>query len=249
MSRQRTLIAPSAVQPRSDRGGGQARAFCPFLHAQRQAGMRDVSTTAAIARLRLVVYPSTVLQGIWAVIVDAVEFVSRWARTHVGEKRGVVKPSLADRDSAATVPLVSRVVRPKAAVFHLLPDHVFPWAFRTALGSPVRGGARGCQFAAEAPTTSDELRDQVGRSNGLLSAAVATTEPFAELAAYVADRHQTFELLAEKIGARYSGRSHAVSPVREGVVRGRAALLTSYGLANYPTQILTVAPVIAEMAC
>lgn len=135
--------------------------------------MRDTTTWTAIVRLLLSGGPFAVGRLVIAVIVDALQSVARWSLSHVVvERLERLTPTLADRDSTASIVDVSVPARIFATLFHGFPRVVFwrPVAAMFGVSDLV-------PFGAIAPAGHDRPSSQKNARDGFFSAAVASANP------------------------------------------------------------------------
>lgn len=116
--------------------------------------------------------PATVLGRVWAIVVDAVQRMSGWARSHVGQEQIEALPAWTNHNAAATIIRIRRISWIATPLAHLLPS--------VELGMVVQavdGQARRCLFQLEAVTAQRLPVAQVFAGHDSLCAAVAPTAP------------------------------------------------------------------------
>lgn len=105
----------------------------PLGHNVSFSGEFDPSVPARVRHLHGFRGPSTVLFGVGAIIVDAVQLTSRWTTAHIAEKgRIVVQPCLRHGDPTTAIVLVGGIRAICAAKLRMLPHAIFT-SFRRAV--------------------------------------------------------------------------------------------------------------------
>lgn len=105
--------------------------------------LRPKRVDTTIGGLLLRTSPATVAGLVIAVVVDAVDRVAVWARSHIGVERLIgLAPTFTDGYSTAAVVLVCLIGRPEAAVEQRTPDAVLARPFSLSsmtMGKVLRG--------------------------------------------------------------------------------------------------------------
>lgn len=106
-------------------GVGALSRFAPSALAVCGSVRRGVrERDGSISRLLDHAGPAAIFRRIRAVIVDAVDGITRWAFSHVGNEIGEGAPPLANRDSATAVMFPARLFRVHASLPHRRPHDI-----------------------------------------------------------------------------------------------------------------------------
>lgn len=198
MALSRNSAAPLS-QPRRI---GFVEQFCLFgwCHSvpSRSASLASNRSEVLVSRLLLRCCPTTITERVMAVVVDAVERMTRrWATAHVGQER-LIRPAPLQADPNATpaVSCVSDVLGIVATGLHALPDFVLwrclaPRAFAVSL---VR--ATTAVFSLHAAAALGVSGHEVSGPCANRTSAVATTKP---AAVFIAQRDQSNKALTGQI--------------------------------------------------
>lgn len=119
--------APSVSQAVINRVSLHSESSGPFRYTQ---GLtlecdRPEPRTAAILRLLARRSPSAVLFAIRAVVVDSVQAVSHWTRTHIFVEIGKAGPAFANRYASTAVAMVCGILLVTASIREATPSAVF----------------------------------------------------------------------------------------------------------------------------
>lgn len=129
---QNAVNEPSLIYSGEQSGGVDPTAFAPLGERQRLAVVGQTKIRSNVSSLLNLRSPSAVLGSVGAVVVDAVEAVSRsWTRSHVGVEVLEGPPSLADRDPATSITSILGVL---ATILHRDPSAVFRTSSQPMLG-------------------------------------------------------------------------------------------------------------------
>lgn len=172
--RQSPLDRPSGIEAHLQRVGSESDARSPIRHRHSLAAVFQDHVPAVIARLRVRCRPTTVRRRVWAVIVDAIQFVQRRRlRTHVCiELRERRAPCITHGDASASVARPRMIAGVIAARFGSAPRFMFRGIAETML--------RLCRSRTFSLQTSAALSRTVSQGvagdNRLIS-AIAETVP------------------------------------------------------------------------
>lgn len=194
---------PSKLKATTDGRRRYAREFRPFCHRQTLSVPCQNTVRSFIPRLLFSGHPAAVAREIAFFVVYPIQRVLRgrtWA--HVLEERieGIF-PTRADRNAAASVAAVGRIIAIVATSNHSPPNSMFG-----TLAHPVFGMAQSSHFFAEAPTASRASVNQMTRSNdhGLSARAAAQPGDGFGFPSYRLQRCQSFELLPGEISKTHA---------------------------------------------
>lgn len=143
--------------------------------------MTTVRFRPPVAHLLRMRRPSAVLRRVRPVVVDALDRVLGWTRSHVCEKRiERLAPAVTDCDTASAVELVIASIRIQAARLHGLPRAVFACALIPDAGAVLRATASH-SVNRETATTARLAVEQFLRVDVAHGATIATTRPSSQL--------------------------------------------------------------------
>ena len=168
-SADRTFWGPSSVQSLPDGGWGDVEFSLPLRDAESLPLVSNLSRSSCVVPLRRAISPSAIVRLVVSVIINPIQRIARWARTHVLEESSkAVLPSFAHGNSSQAVVtgIVTGAVR--RSPFGIEPRLVFP-GFRHSMGR----GSFNSLFNFEASTTSGSSRCKIGRDNGSNRSAFA----------------------------------------------------------------------------
>lgn len=131
---------------------------------------------ATVIRLLRGGRPAAIAGRVWAIVVDAVDAHTTWARSHVCREGGVFGPALANRDTASAIVFICGVRGVRAALAHVHPYSEQPLV-RASGGSTMGGTSLDRLFGSEAPTRRDHSSTKVVSLDLLRSSAVASAQP------------------------------------------------------------------------
>jgi hypothetical protein len=128
---QGAFIRPTAQQSPFYSARTKSEQSFPFAHRMSLSVVGNHAIGTSVVRLDGERCPSTVAGLIIAGVVDAVQRVALWARSHVGqESREVRAPFIADGDSSVPVVLIGPLASVVAPRFHGSPRNVFARAIQ-----------------------------------------------------------------------------------------------------------------------
>lgn len=128
---------PAGPKPRLDRSTIHAQSLSPFNHGEAESVMGNYDIRSAVSRLLNSGRPSAILRGIGAIVIDAVQLVTRrWTWPHIGKEVIEESPTVTDCNAPCTVMLVSAGARIQTAGLHGPPDVVFG-SVRAAMSQAV----------------------------------------------------------------------------------------------------------------
>lgn len=203
--RQRTIKGPlQTVKPVAKSAGTYSHALRPSSGSVCDAGMRQAQRSRVIRRLHDRRSPSTVVAGVVAVAVNAIQGVRwRWFGAHVGQEAlEGIDPASTNGDAAPTVVAVLRGVRIQASALHGAPRSVFG-----RVRSSVRSAPRPTHLSVVAATRHDVPAPE-GRDSGIDRGLAAVTRALPIVPGLVVSQgHKSSKSLAGKVG--WSGARHA----------------------------------------
>ena len=189
----RRLQYASGITPRipsvADDVDRKACLSAPLPNRQRPIPVRQCRRGASVLRLLHARGPAAIGRRIGAIVVDAIQGIARGPGTHVSEERRVVvQPASAHRDTAAAVKAIRLMGRIQASLFGATPGRIFPAAVtiastnqRAVLQPDVSRVRAEVHSAASASTTHRVAVSQVVRLRDGGAAAIALDMPAGSL--------------------------------------------------------------------
>lgn len=227
---QRQLNRQTTLQAVIQAGKTDTDARGPICQAKRHALIRQQASSRRVARLFGLRSPSHIADVVVAVVVDSFKRISRRARPHIGAEVCEITPSIRHANAAPTIAAIVSRSRVTTAMQHTFPNGVLACPCASTSGTVFHDG-----LAVQASTASRLSVTKVRSKNQCLLPALAAATPHhvSGSSGGCLDHGEPPEYLAEF--DRF-GISHAISSLQEMLlVRGRRALITLAGLANYPT--------------
>jgi hypothetical protein len=153
--------------------------------------------------------PAAIIREIPQIIVGPIKRVfGVWTTSHIGEKVGVIIPTLADRNASATIvfPVFAGFVL--ASLMHRVPRGPF-WSF---VGFAMGARSFGSLFSTKTTTRLSASIAKVATYSGRLSPAIAKAIPRL-FVGVVSERNQATETLARDVDeVRHGGSIAQLSP-------------------------------------
>jgi len=222
--RDRFVDALSSGQPFPQGNAGHAvhpRELARGIHT---AVARKGDVASRVVALLDLGCPAAVCRLVVAIVIDAVDRMARWARSHVAQERGErLPPFVAHGDATPAVVRERLSTRVKAAALGVLPGTVF------ARPSPIDGRtmdsrARLRLFPLQAATTFLTAASQIAAQSRNSQPAIAAADPVPVVATFFGSgfHNESAKPLARNIDpviaslswSRNPWGSHAVPPFR-----------------------------------
>ena len=171
--RQRAFNRPPSSQTGTEHAFSHAQASFPLRDDQRFSVERQTLIASTVLTLEVTQRPSTVVRRVVAVIVFAIDLMSRRRpRAHIFEERGEVLPSSADPNPSAAVVGIVRRVGALAAFAHPAPHLELRRRTET-----MRAFAAGLRSARTVAALANAAEFKVAHARDGLRAALAATTP------------------------------------------------------------------------